>query len=262
MSMTPHIDAADPAFPGDPTPQPPFGFVDSIRSLALWSVGVPHLICWSWIARMIPRFSSYKREDFILKALCRAMPASCGVRIKVVGQEALRPDGVYVYVVNHVNIFDMFAIYRAIPGYTRSLEHVDHFSWPIIGPLITAVGQIPVDPKDKRLTARGVKIAADMLKNGDSITILPEGSRTLDGSVGRFYPGAFRLAINAGVDVVPMAIKGGRRINRRGDWRIRPGEETVIIGKPISVKGRTLQETDALAEQARQAIIEMLQRDV
>lgn len=259
MCITPHIPADDSAFPGDPSPQPPFLFRDSVRSLFLWSVGLSNLFGWMWAVRAIPTFSDYKRADFILKALCKAVPLSCGVRIQVEGGKSLSRDNAYVYVVNHVNIFDIFAIYKAVPGYTRSLEHIDHFSWPVIGPLITAVGQIPVDPKNKHLTARGVRAAETMLKQGDSLVVLPEGSRTLDGSVGPFYPGAFRMAVRAGADIVPMAIKGGRRINRRGDWRVRPGKEKVLIGKPISVAGCTLKDMGALAETAREHIIDLLQ---
>ena len=262
MCITPHIHPDDPEFPGDPTPQPPFLFRDSVRSVFLWSAGLTHLFGWTWAVRAIPRFSDYKKADFILKALCKAVPLTCGVRIQVVGGRSLRPDHAYVYVVNHVNIFDIFAIYKAVPGYTRSLEHIDHFSWPIIGPLITAVGQIPVDPHDKRLTAKGVRTADRMLKQGDSVVVLPEGSRTLDGSVGRFYPGAFRMAVKAGVAIVPMAIKGGRRISRRGDWRVRPGKETVLIGAPIPTEGCTLRDVDTLAGTARDTVIALLKGTV
>jgi 1-acyl-sn-glycerol-3-phosphate acyltransferase len=211
-----------------------------------------------WVVRAIPKLSDYKRADFLLKAMCRAVPAACGVKINIKGGASIKPDNAYVYVVNHVNIFDIFAIYSAVPGYTRSLEHIDHFSWPIIGPIITAAGQIPVDPNNKRLTAKGLKTAVEMLKKGDSITVLPEGSRTLDGSVGHFYPGAFRIAVRAGVDVVPMAIKGGRAVNRRGDWRVRPGTESVLIGKPISTRGKSINDAASLAETARQAVIDLL----
>jgi 1-acyl-sn-glycerol-3-phosphate acyltransferase len=259
MCLTPHIDADDPAFPGDPTPQPPFGVADSLRSLFLWSIGLFNLFGWMWVVRAIPKLSDYKQADFLLKAMCKVVPRSLGVKIDVVGGASLRPHTAYVYVVNHVNIFDMFAIYSAVPGYTRSLEHIDHFSWPVIGPLITAAGQIPVDPNDRRVTAKGIRAAIEMLKRGESLVVLPEGSRTLDGSVGRFYPGAFRIAVKGGADIVPMAIKGGRRVNRRGDWRVRPGRETVLIGKPISVADRTLSDVDMLADTARSAIIDLLQ---
>jgi 1-acyl-sn-glycerol-3-phosphate acyltransferase len=87
---------------------------------------------------------------------------------------------------------------------------------------------------------------------------LPEGSRTLDGSVGAFLPGAFKVAIKTGRPVVPIAIKGGRAISRRGDWRIRPGTEEVLFAVPISTSG--LKSTDAphLAETCRKVVIDLL----
>jgi 1-acyl-sn-glycerol-3-phosphate acyltransferase len=258
MIMRPDIAADAPDFPGDPTNQPPFGLVDSLRSVAIWSVGVPHLAFWMSVVRLLARTSDLRETDRFLKLMSRAIPALSGVRIDVRGGKSLDPDQAYVYVSNHVNIFDLFAIYQAVPQFTRALEHIDHFSWPFIGPLLTAAGQIPVDPDDRRTTAAGLKKAAEMLARGESITILPEGSRTLDGSVGHFFPGAFRLAIRAGVPVVPLAIRGGRSVSRRGDWRIRPGREEVLIGTPYPTSHLTLKDTDTLAGECRHRIIEML----
>ena len=262
MLMTPHIDADSSDFPGDPTPQPPFGFADSLRSAALWSIGIPHLASWMIAVRAISKFGDLKRADGVLKVMARAVPALCGVKVEVLGGKSIDLDKAYVYVVNHVNIFDMFAIYQAVPQYTRSLEHVDHFKWPLIGSLITAAGQIPVDPNNPKLTAAGVKKAVEMLRNGESLTVLPEGSRTLDGTVGPFYPGAFRMAIRAQVPVVPMAIRGGRAVSRRGDWRIRPGAEQVLIAKPIPTEGLTLRDMDTLAVQSRKVVIDLLQQRI
>jgi 1-acyl-sn-glycerol-3-phosphate acyltransferase len=259
MTLTPEFDVTSSAFPGDPSPQPVFGLADSIRSIGLWAVGLPHLAAWTAFTVAVSKLTDTRRVDGLIKLMCRAVPRLAGIDVAVLGQDALDRDGTYVYVVNHVNIFDMFAIYQSIPHYTRSLELAEHFDWPLFGQFITAAGQIPVDPKDKRVTARGLKKAAEMLRRGDSLVVLPEGERTLDGSVGRFYPGAFRLAIQTGRPVVPMAIKGGRTVSRRGEWRIRPGKMQVIFGAPIPTEGLTLKDTNDLAERLRQVVIDLLQ---
>lgn len=262
MLMTPHIDADSSDFPGDPTPQPPFGFADSLRSAAVWSVGLPHLAAWMSVVRAVAKYGDLKRSDGILKLMSRTVPALCGVKIETIGGKSIDVTKPYVYVANHVNIFDMFALYQAIPQYTRALEHIDHFSWPVIGPIITAAGQIPVDPKNPKLTAAGIKKAVDMLLSGESVTVLPEGSRTLDGTVGPFFSGAFRIAVRARVPVVPIAIRGGRAVSRRGDWRIRPGSEQVLIAKPIPTDGMALRDVEDLAQTARQIIIDLLQQRI
>lgn len=260
MTSTPHIDADSPEFPGDPTPQPPFGLRDSLRSAALWSIGVPHLAAWAAFAVAVSKVTDMRNIDPVFKLMCDAVLGLAGIRPSIVGRERIDAAATYVYVINHVNIFDMFIIYRAIPGYIRSLEHVDHFSWPIFGPFITAAGQIPVDPKDARVTAKGLKRAVEMLNAGVSIAVLAEGQRTLDGSVGRFYPGAFRLAIQAKVPVVPMAIRGGRAVSRRGEWRIRPGKIEIAFGDPIPSTGLVLKDAPALADRCREAVIDLLHK--
>lgn len=259
MSTAPQADPGSPEFPGDPAPQPPFGFRDSVRSAALWAVGGAHLAAWAAFAVAASKATDLRRVDPAIKLMCRLVPRLAGIRVDVLGRGALAPGATCVYVINHVNIFDMFAIYQAIPGYARSLEHAGHFSWPIVGPFITAAGQIPVDPDDARVSAKGLRRAAAMLAAGDSIAVLPEGSRTLDGSVGPFFPGAFRLAIRAQVPVAPMAIRGGRAVSRRGDWRIRPGRVEVIFGAPIPTDGMKPADADALAARAREVIIDLLQ---
>lgn len=261
MTISPHRVPEDPNFPGDASPQPPFGFGDSIRSIGVWSIGAPHLAFWAAFITTAAKISTPKKVDNAIKFMCRTVPKLAGVNIETSGQELVDPAQTYVYVINHVNIFDMFAIYQAIPQYTRSLEHVSHFSWPLIGPFITAAGQIPVDPTNKKVTAIGLKRARAMLKNGDSLVVLPEGERTLDGTVGPFFPGAFRLAIQAHVPVVPMAIHGGRTVSRRGDWRVRPGTMKVIMGSPISTDQLTIRDTATLTENARNAIVGLLQNE-
>ncbi len=225
----------------------------------LWPLGLSYFSLWAEIVKVSLRFTDIRQLDIILKHMSHAIPSLLGVKVGVKGNASLMPDQTYVYVANHVNIFDMFVLYQAIPGFTRALEHIDHFSWPLFGSFITAVGQIPVDPKNPRQAAKSLRKAATMLNAGESITVLPEGSRTLDGSLGHFYPGAFRLAIKAGVPVVPMAIRGGRSVSRRGDWRIRPGREEVLLAAPVSTSELRVADAPMLAEKCRQIIIDLIQ---
>ena len=259
MTLAPHVHPDSPHFPGDNSPQPAFGAADALRSLGIWAIGAPHLLGWAAFVALAAKLGATRRIDPALKLMSRTVPALCGVRIRVENQARIPANAPVVYVANHVNIFDMFALYRTIPGYARSLELAEHFSWPIFGAFITAAGQIPIDPSDARLTAKGLKRAADMLRQGDSVVVLPEGARTLDGSVGPCFPGAFRLAIGAEVPVVPLGIFGGRAISRRGDWRIRPGTMTVRVGEPVPTSKLTLRDAGALAQTCRQRIIALLQ---
>ncbi len=259
MTSTPHIVAESPDFPGDPTPQPPFHFGDSIRSMALWPVAIGSFAATVAAVRAVAKITDLRRIDSLLKVFSRLIPSAIGVKVKVEGADSLDLSKSYVYVANHVNVFDMLVIYQAIPQYTRAFENIDHFSWPIIGPFLHAAGQIPVYPEDKRKTVKSLRMAAELLEKGESFTVLPEAVRTLDGSVGSFFLGAFNLAINAGVEVVPMAIRGGRAVSRRGDWRFRPGVEEVLFAAPVPTTGLTASQAPELAETCRQIVIDLLQ---
>lgn len=265
MTMTPHLDAKSPQFPGDPTDQPPFGVLDTFRSLALWPVGLSALSAFSLFFRAADKVVDLTAMDRPYKLMSRVIPALCGIKVEIEGQEKLVPGRPYVFVANHVNIFDMFVIYQAVPGPARALELAEHFDWPLIGTIITAAGQIPVDPADPRRTARGLRRARELLKKGQSVVVLPEAERTLDGSVGDFFPGAFSVALKAKVPVVPLAIRGGRMVSRRGEWRIRPGKITARFGDPIETDGASIARAgasiaraDELAERSRRAVIGLL----
>ena len=87
-----------------------------------------------------------------------------------------------------------------------------------------------------------------------------EGHRTRDGRLGPFYPGAFRLAIQAGVPVVPMALRGLRNVCPREDWRIRPGHVDVLFGAPIPTAGLGPDDIDPLGRRTRRALNDLLLR--
>ncbi|MCU0661110.1 MAG: 1-acyl-sn-glycerol-3-phosphate acyltransferase [Myxococcota bacterium] len=258
MTLHPQHREPNDAFPGDPSPEPVLGLTDAARSLWRWSVGLPHLAAWSLGLRLAAQRRDLKHEDRLFKILCDYSSRLAGLEVRVRGGQSIDQAKTHVYVCNHVNIFDLFVMYQAIPQLVRALEHADHFEWPLVGPFITAAGQIPLDPNVPLSAARGLRRAASYLEQGISLAVLPEGERTLDGTVGPFYSGAFRLAIKAKVPVVPMAIRGGRRISRRGDWRMRAGAEEVLLGAPIPTSALHLRDATALATTARQAVIDLL----
>ena len=107
--------------------------------------------------------------------------------------------------VNHVNLFDPFLLYCAIPQFVRGWELESHFKIPGYGLLMKRFGNVPVPdvrrPADLKRMWRLTKEAVD---GGTSLIIFPEGKRTRDGSVSEFEEGGFRLAQQLGVPIVPV----------------------------------------------------------
>ncbi|MCK5200910.1 MAG: 1-acyl-sn-glycerol-3-phosphate acyltransferase, partial [Spirochaetales bacterium] len=149
-----------------------------------------------------------KLFDPLIRLLCRILPAIFGIRVRTLGLEKLDPGKIYLFMSNHVNIFDNFILYGYIPHFIRGVELEDHFSWPVWGTITRRMGNIPISHKNTVEALKSLDIANTAISQGTSIAILPEGHRTRDGKLQHFMRGPFRLAKNAEVDIIPIAMKG------------------------------------------------------
>ena len=242
-------------------PLQPFGAVDTLRALALWSVGLTHLGSWLGLFVVLDRtLMSGRRFDKLGKFVCRRVTDLAGIRVRRHGLEHLEPGRSYIFCINHVSILDLFVVFQSIPYFHRSFQDISHFKIPVYGGCIRVFGQIPVDRKNRELNRQAFARAVEMIHSGDSFVVFPEGHRTRDGRLGRFYPGAFRLAIQAGVPVVPMGMRGLRNICPSTDWRIRPGTVDVLFGAPIPTAGLEQDDLPALRDRVRAALNDLLAR--
>ncbi|MDZ7318589.1 MAG: 1-acyl-sn-glycerol-3-phosphate acyltransferase [candidate division KSB1 bacterium] len=175
-----------------------------------------------------------RQYDRFVKWLCRAFLRLIFIKVSTKGLEKIDPDKTYLFMSNHVNIFDVFLLYGYIPNFARGVELDDHFRWPIWGQVITRFGNIPISQKYYQSALESLSKAETALKNGTSIIILPEGHRTKDGKLLPFMRGPFLLAQRARVDIVPMAMIGAFEIKRVNHWLIRPGTVKLVVGDVIS----------------------------
>src|SRR5262249_26486768 len=115
-----------------------------------------------------------------------------------------------------------------------------------------------IDRQNAASARRTIDHAADRIRQGCSVVIFPEGTRSRDGRLGPFKKGGFHLAINSGADVVPVAIRGTREVMPRGSLLIRPGVVDIEIGEPISTAGLAPGDRQALLEKVQTRIADML----
>jgi 1-acyl-sn-glycerol-3-phosphate acyltransferase len=157
--------------------------------------------------------------------------------------------------VNHVNLFDPFILYCAIPQLVRGWELESHFKIPIYGWLMKRFGNIPVptvrSPKDlKRLW----RLTQEAIENGTSLIIFPEAKRTRTGHVGEFEDGGFRLVLQLGVPLVPVSLVGSIAHLRTGDWILRPANITVQIHDSIETAGMGKEDVPMLKQRVKEII--------
>jgi 1-acyl-sn-glycerol-3-phosphate acyltransferase len=174
-----------------------------------------------------------KLFDPVIKFLCRIIPAVFFIKVKPVGLGSIDSNKAQIFMANHVNIFDVFVLYGYIPNFIRGVELEDHFSWPIWGSITRRMGNIPISHKNVESALKSLNIAESVISQGTSIGILPEGHRTRDGKLQQFMRGPFRLAINSGVDVVPIVMKGLWERKSVKSLFVRPGTVELIFGESI-----------------------------
>ena len=162
----------------------------------------------------------------------------CGVRLQVLGLEHLDRGSSYIYVANHASYFDIPSVLAGIPDETRivykkELERIPIYGWG----LRLGKTYIPIERKKGSEALQSLEEAAKKVREGSSVLLFAEGTRSLDGKLQPFKRGAFNLAVRAGVAVVPLTILGSYRVMRKGSFRINPGMITIIVGKPIASPG-------------------------
>lgn len=203
-----------------------------------WLIAAPIFIVITFITAVITmvmaalcgdRFWGYWPAHIWSRMVC----ALVFVRVKVEGREKIDPKTSYVFVANHQGAFDIWAIY----GYLnhnfkwlmkKSLENVF-----MVGKACRVAGHVFVDQNNLTSIRETINDARKKLKGGMSLVIFPEGSRSHDGKMSPFKRGAFLLASEFNVPVVPITIDGAFKVMPRSTYNITPGVIRLIIHDPI-----------------------------
>lgn len=171
-----------------------------------------------------------------------------GVQVLVEGIENLNPEHPYIFAANHQSQYDIFALDGFLLVDFRWMAKKELFRIPIVGAAMRLAGSIPIDRSHGRQAMKSLAEAAKRIASGTSVVIFPEGTRTSDGTLQPFKPGAMYLAIKSGVDIVPMAIIGGFDVLAKGCLLSKPGRMVIKIGKPIATAGYTQKQKQELAD--------------
>jgi 1-acyl-sn-glycerol-3-phosphate acyltransferase len=192
--------------------------------------------------------------DRLIKLLCRAIPLGFGIRVHATGRRHLDPAKPYVFMANHVNIFDPLILYGHIPHLVRAVELEDHFSWPVWGTITRRLGNVPISHRSTTRALESLQKAAELMRRGTSIAILPEGHRTRDGHMGSFMRGPFRLALNVKADIVPIVMNGAYERKSVNSPRVRPGRMDLVFAPPIPYESFAQLSERELRDTVRHAI--------
>ena len=182
----------------------------------------------------------------------------CGIHVTVYGGEKVDPEIPRIYMSNHQSFFDIWTLLAFLPVDFKFILKQELMKIPPLGPAMKRAGYIGIERKDPRKAVKSIALAAKRIRDGASVLIFPEGTRSPDGRLQSFKRGGFNLALKSGCEIVPVVINGSHRIAAKGSLRINKGSYSLHIGEPISLSGYSKKDTQKLMDRVHHAISEHL----
>lgn len=168
-------------------------------------------------------------------------------RFRVSGVKITDKRRPYIVVANHQSFVDMLLLSH-LPWEMKWLSKTDFFRLPFVGWMMRMAGDIPLVRGERDSAKRAMDDCRDRLSKRVSVMIFPEGTRSTTGELGKFKNGAFRLAIETGVPILPLAVNGAHGALVKGDWRFGVCDAEVRVLEPIETAGLEPREFGALRD--------------
>lgn len=184
----------------------------------------------------------------------------CGIKVKVSGLDHVKEGVQNIYMANHQSIFDIFTLLVYLPVDFKFVLKQELMKVPLFGSAMKGAGYISIDRGNPRKAVKSMNEAAEKIKNGASVLIFPEGTRSQDGRLQTFKSGGFHLALKSGADIVPVAIVDSHLIVPKGSLRIKKGTILMNIGRSIPTRDCSKKDMNRLMDRVRDALINEMKR--
>jgi 1-acyl-sn-glycerol-3-phosphate acyltransferase len=227
-----------------------------IRSALFVTIGVIVTAFMSCCAFIFPVISPGENKSHkVANIWAKILLILTNTKVSVIGTENVLSKEPGIYMANHQSDIDILILLAHVPGQFRWIVKKELFQIPIFGAAMKKAGYIEIDRKNHARAMISIEAAARKISEGKSVMSFPEGTRSKNGMVKPFKQGMFHLAIKSGVPIVPISIIGAHKIMPKRSLMIRPGNVTIVIDKPIDVKGYSIENRHDLIEKVRNTII-------
>jgi 1-acyl-sn-glycerol-3-phosphate acyltransferase len=189
----------------------------------------------------------------IARGWARVLLLGLGVEVDVEGSDNV-PEGPAVYAANHGSAIDIPILFGYLPANFRFIHKRSLYLVPVLGWSLWVAGHVGIDRSNPFRARKSLHAAAQRIQAGTSVAVFPEGTRSSDSGVGPFKRGSFVLALEAGVPVVPVSIRGVKRVVPRGLRTLRPGTVRLVIHPAVPTAGRSVETAESLAEEVRSVV--------
>lgn len=247
------------------------GFDEALPQRVFWrafnSVQLLFTLAWTggWILLALLVRAVTRNNDIALRMAARlwapGLLNGAGAKVDVRGVENVDWSKPCVLVATHESVIDICALFRAVPVPLRFMLKHEMTKVPLVGRYATSMGMCFIERDGSRASmVKSLRAATAIVKAGQVLCIFPEGTRSSGGRVGEFKPGAFQVAMGAGVQVVPVAMTGAGAVLPAYTFRVRPGTIRIRIGTPIVAAGTGAEARENLARESRQAVLDLIAR--
>jgi 1-acyl-sn-glycerol-3-phosphate acyltransferase len=215
----------------------------------------PFTCCWGVVGYVASFFDANGNlAHRCITQWARTSLALAGLRVHIEGQERLNPKNTYIFMPNHASFLDTLLAFAYIPGDSRNIIKEEVFSIPLWGLVLRRSGHIPLDRENPWKALKSLRQAADLLKEGISAVVFPEGTRTPNGEIQEFKTALFILPIRSRIPVVPVLIEGTFQALKRGSILLNPVPLKLTFCDPIPADSFGVRDRRIYAEKVRQVL--------
>ena len=221
-------------------------------------IGIP-AISFSWLM-----FKLLGKEGILFpfaKFGAGAWARTAGARISVSGRAWLDPQQTYLFMSNHQSNVDPPLHFAHLGHNVGVLAKKEVFKLPILKQGFPLADVIPVDRSNREAAHRSTQLGVNKLRNGHSLLVYPEGTRSVDGKLKEFKRGVFLMGLQAGVPIVPVVINDSRLVMRRGETKCRAHDVQLIILPPITTTDYNEDNVQQLMDKVRLAMLPLVKTD-
>ncbi len=197
--------------------------------------------------------------DKVVKNWAGGLLKLSGCRVEVIGEEHIPKDRNVLFVSNHQGNFDIPVLMKCLEKPKGFIAKKEMENFPLISSWMKDINCVFMDRDNPRESIKAIKEGTEILKQGYSMVLFPEGTRSKDGNLGEFKAGGLRLATKSKTDIIPLTINGTKNIMKKGSWIIRPSKVEIIVS-PLIITEDYDGDTNKLTEDIKEIIEKSLKK--
>ena len=224
-------------------------------------LGIPVLLVEKLVEKLVAKINPHARDISCLRMVqwaFKLMLWITGADISYIGRENVPKDRAVLYVGNHNSYFDILLTYSQCPGLTGYVAKSEMLRYPLLRDWMKRLYCVFLDRSDLRAGMQMILTCIDYIKNGISICIFPEGTRSKDGQMQPFHEGSLKMAAKTGCPIIPMAISNSAQIFENHMPFVRPCKVIVEYGAPVYTTELSKEDQKFLGAYTQKKIQEML----